>query len=174
MDVNISTPKFTQTALACAAENGLDTAVKVLIGLGPGRVDLDARGWRNMTPLLWAAKEGHVEIIRLLANLEPGSVDMNAVDVDGFTPLIWAVVNEHYDAAQFLVGLGLERVDTNIADKKTFTALDYAARRGRRFENLLRSGENGEINQRASAEEGHSKPGLMSGLFWTNSSPTQR
>lgn len=174
VDVNISTPSFTQTALACAAERGLETVVRALVELGPGRIDLDARGWRNMTPLLWAAKEGHVEIIKLLANLELGSVDTNAVDVDGFTPLIWAVVNEHYDAAQFLVSLGLKRVDTSVADNRTFTALDYATRRGKRFENLLRSGENGERKQRASAEEGYSRTESMSGLFWTNSSPTQR
>lgn len=136
VDVNVCTEAFTQTALAYAAEKGLEDIARALVNLGPGRVGLDARGWRNMTPLLCAAREGHVGVVRLLMGHAQDVVDANAVDVDGCTPLICAVQNEHYETAEFLVGLG-ERVDAGVADMRGFTARGYASRRGERFEKLL-------------------------------------
>lgn len=136
VDVNVCTEAFTQTALAYAAEKGLESISRVIVNLGPGRVDIDARGWRNMTPLLCAAREGHVGVVKLLTDYAQEVVDVNAVDVDGCTPLICAVQNEHYETAEFLVGLG-ERVDAGVADVRGFTARHYASRRGERFEKLL-------------------------------------
>ncbi|KAF4534371.1 Ankyrin repeat domain-containing protein 50 [Lasiodiplodia theobromae] len=136
VDVNVCTEAFMQTALAYAAEKGLETIARALVSLGPGRVHLDAMGWRGATPLLCAAREGHVGIVELLTDYAQEVVDVNAVDVDGCTPLICAVQNEHYETAEFLVELG-ERVDAGIADVRGFTAWDYAFRREEKFEKLL-------------------------------------
>lgn len=137
VDVNISTESFTQTALGCAAEKGLEAMVRAFASICCGRAHFNARGWRNMTSLLWAAKGGYVGIVKLLTDLGPEFVDANLVDVDGHTALIWAVMNEHYETAKFLVQLGEERVNTGILDSRDFIAADYAGRRGRRFSDLF-------------------------------------
>ena len=64
-----------------------------------GGVDVNAKGYKERTPLHWAASKGHKEIVDLL--IAEGA-DMNAKNDDGETPIDWAIKWKHTETADLL------------------------------------------------------------------------
>ena len=64
-----------------------------------GGVDVNAKGYKERTPLHWAASKGHKEIVDLL--IAEGA-DMNAKNDDGETPIDWAIKWKHTETANLL------------------------------------------------------------------------
>jgi ankyrin repeat protein len=64
------------TPLACAAAEGREGAVKILLGVE--EVDVEARDKKGATPFAWAAGNGHEGVVRML--MDSGKVDVAAVD----------------------------------------------------------------------------------------------
>ncbi|KAJ6023801.1 hypothetical protein N7540_004598 [Penicillium herquei] len=100
-----------QTPLSCAAKNGHNTIVKML--LDTCSIDLNTRDKNDQTPLAQAAQNGHDTVIKILLNT--GKVDANAEDADGRTPLSCAAGNGHETVVKMLLNTG--EADVNARDK---------------------------------------------------------
>lgn len=98
-----------RTALHVAAEKGLISAVKALIGLG---ASCDLKTYSQKTPIHLAAEHGYGDVITFLAQ---NSCPLDAVGYDEMTALQRAVLLGHSQAAKALVNAGanLQVVDEN-------------------------------------------------------------
>jgi ankyrin repeat protein len=85
LNVNIRHGSAQQTALAVAASNGQNRAVKYLIRKG---AIINSRDRLGMTPLMRAAVHGSVSVVKSL--LDAGA-NKNAQSNSGSTPLMYAV-----------------------------------------------------------------------------------
>ena len=88
------------TALAHAAAGGEEKCLKLLVDAG---ADVNAPGFKGMTPLLWAAKNGQTGTTRLL--IESGA-DTHAADERGQTALSIALENGYEEIASLLRAAG--------------------------------------------------------------------
>lgn len=94
----IITTKDGQTLLQCAAWNGNEAVVKLL--LETGQVEVNFRDTLGQTPLTWAAENGHEAVVKLL--LETGQAEVRSEDVFEQTPLSLAVENGHEAVVRLL------------------------------------------------------------------------
>lgn len=83
-------------------------------------IDINVRGQRNYTPLLWAVYTQRLEMVKMLLNYKPF---LDAQDVDGFTALMWAVFIDNLEILRILINAG---EGVNIQDRAGNTALIYA------------------------------------------------
>ena len=113
-------------SLHCAASQGLDQAIKVLLAEGKDPYEIDGT---FKTPVHWAAWRGHCSSLRLL--LDTG-FDIHTASEDGFLLLETAVDQDHEEATQLLLDRGFE---INRRGFGGHTALLTAALMGR--ENLV-------------------------------------
>ena len=79
-----------------AAKQGDIEAVKQHLDAG---ADVNAKGYRERTPLHYAAHGGQKEIAELLI---AAGADVNAIDAAGQTPLDWAIRRKHSEIADLL------------------------------------------------------------------------
>ncbi|KAI3034865.1 hypothetical protein CBS76997_10987 [Aspergillus niger] len=84
-----------RTPLHCAAENGHDPVVQVL--LTNEQLDVNARDHRKSTALHEAAWKGHLAVADLL--LTKPNIDINVEDRYGCTPLWYATRHGHHNVA---------------------------------------------------------------------------
>ncbi|GAA92342.1 ankyrin repeat protein [Aspergillus luchuensis IFO 4308] len=84
-----------RTPLHCAAENGDDPVVQVL--LTNEQLDVNARDHRKSTALHEAAWKGHLAVADLL--LTKPNIDINVEDRYGCTPLWYATRHGHHNVA---------------------------------------------------------------------------
>jgi ankyrin repeat protein len=61
------------TPLSYAAQNGHETAVRLLLSIGAIGADLKDRDGR--TPLFWAARNGHAAVVQLMLDTDTADVD---------------------------------------------------------------------------------------------------
>ncbi|XP_048254562.1 palmitoyltransferase AKR1-like isoform X3 [Haliotis rufescens] len=92
--------------------------VKRLLSLG---VDVNCRGWRNWTPLMWAAGYGNSDVVQLLVSK---GADVSLVDVVGVNILHFAGWGGDLETVKFVLSLNV--VDIDARDKEGKTAADYA------------------------------------------------
>ena len=85
------TAKAPDISIHTAAEGGNIEAVKQHLAAG---ADVNAKGYRERTPLHYAAHGGQKEIAELLI---AAGADVNAKDDDGTTPLDWAITHNADD-----------------------------------------------------------------------------
>ncbi|MCJ1393148.1 hypothetical protein MMC18_006020 [Xylographa bjoerkii] len=142
-DVN-SRNKFDSTALHFAAEQGDVEAVRLLgsldgtglmdsnkaqftplpttVGLRHPVININARNWRNQTPLGLAAGLGHAEVVRQLLNAK--GIDVNALDGHNRTVLHIAASQGHIAVVDLL--LDVDGVDVNSRDQSGQSPLHMA------------------------------------------------
>ncbi|GCB25504.1 ankyrin-1 [Aspergillus awamori] len=84
-----------RTPIHCAAENGHDPVVQVL--LTNEQLDVNARDHRKSTALHEAAWKGHLAVANLL--LTKPNIDINVEDRYGCTPLWYATRHGHHNVA---------------------------------------------------------------------------
>ena len=113
-----------RTPLSCAAQEGREGVVKLL--LGTGKVDADTKCNAGRTPLSRAAQTGQEAVVKLL--LSTGKVDADMKDNEGKTPLAWAAQEGHNAVAELLLGTGKTDADTRDEDDRT--PLSWAAEGG--------------------------------------------
>jgi len=109
------------TPLACAAWNGHEGVVKIL--LEQDHVRPDGLGRNGQTPFGCAARNGHEGVVKIL--LEQDHVSPDRPDKDDQTPLGWAAQNGHEGVVKIL--LEQDHISPNRADKKDQTPLGLAA-----------------------------------------------
>ena len=85
------TAKAPDISIHTAAYKGNIEAVKQHLAAG---ADVNAKGYRERTPLHYAAHGGQKEIAELLI---AAGADVNAKDDDGTTPLDWAITHNADD-----------------------------------------------------------------------------
>ncbi|XP_071085224.1 putative ankyrin repeat protein RF_0381 [Haliotis cracherodii] len=140
------------TDLEYACKVGDVYAARHFLSLGQ---DINERGHRQRTPVMWAAVEGHKEVFDLLvskgANLRQKSdegnnilhlactgnveivryilsqniVDINSRGSDGMTPVLWAALKGK--AKVEVVGFLVDKADVSLIDDKGNTILHLAA-----------------------------------------------
>jgi ankyrin repeat protein len=116
---------YHRTPLSWAAENGHETAVRLL--LERADVEADSKDRYGRTPLSWAAANGHEAVVKLL--LERADAEANSKDTRfGWTPLLYAAANGH----ETVIRLLLERADVEAdsKDRNGQTPLSWAAEKG--------------------------------------------
>jgi len=86
-----------------AAADGEKKLVQKL--LKEEKIDVNARDWDELTPLIPAASSGHLDIVKLL--LKEGA-DVNAKDKDGITALMEASIQGHVKIVDYLIKEGAE------------------------------------------------------------------
>lgn len=86
-----------------AAADGEKKLVQKL--LKEEKIDVNARDWDELTPLIPAASSGHLDIVKLL--LKEGA-DVNAKDKDGITALMEASIQGHVKIVEYLIKEGAE------------------------------------------------------------------
>ena len=111
--------------------------------------DVNAKGWRGVTPLHKAAVGGGavLEELRLLELISykvlelliTKGADVNAKDEDGLTPLMYAVLEGNKESVKMLI---LKGANLNVKDEDGETALHYAGSFGQNeiFEILINNG----------------------------------
>mmetsp|Transcript_2370 Transcript_2370/g.3319 ORF Transcript_2370/g.3319 Transcript_2370/m.3319 type:complete len:110 (-) Transcript_2370:60-389(-) len=87
-----------------AAADGEKKLVQKL--LKEEKVNVNARDWDELTPLIPAASSGHLDIVKLLKE----GADVNAKDKDGITALMERVFRTCQDCRLFDQGGGLGEV----------------------------------------------------------------
>ena len=106
------------------------------------KVDVNAKDYKDRTPLHWAAIRGYKDVAELL--IDKGA-DVNAKDIfpeeddphDDRTPLHWAAIEGHTDVAKLLIDNG---ADVNAKDTPFYSLT-----------------ENGRTPLHEAAENGHSE-----------------
>ncbi|KAK3669530.1 hypothetical protein LTR78_010584 [Recurvomyces mirabilis] len=86
-----------QTALQCAARNGFEDAVRLLLRYG---ADVNASDENDQTVLHGAAAHGHLDIVRILLN---GNADRSKKDLEGQTAIALAARRNHDCVVQYLL-----------------------------------------------------------------------
>ncbi|XP_046559443.1 histone-lysine N-methyltransferase EHMT2-like [Haliotis rubra] len=87
-------------------------------------MDINSRGERRWTPVVWAAWRGHRDVVKLLVSQD---ADVSLVDDDGNKILHWACLGGDRKTVEFV--LSLDGVDINVRNNNGQTAADVA--RGR-------------------------------------------
>ena len=85
------------------AASGEISLLRILVRQG---YDVDARGGRNFTSLMWAANNNHLDIVKFL--LQNGA-DVNAQDDTWWTALHKACRNNNMDIVKYLVNNGADK-----------------------------------------------------------------
>ena len=101
----------------------------------------NARGNRNITPLMWAAKYNEPDMVTLL--LKKGA-DVNAVADKDFTALHFAAFEDHLACLQLIAAAG---ADPNRYNKDGITPLGFAVYHGntRAAKTLLKAGAHWQV-----------------------------
>ena len=105
-------------AIIAAARRGDLPRVKALLASGVG---VDAKGRRDLTPLMAAAMEGHAGVAEALlrAGANPNAQTTHPLKGwTGATPLAWAATNGWADCVRVLLAHGAA-VDARVLDRKT-------------------------------------------------------
>ncbi|XP_048253964.1 palmitoyltransferase AKR1-like [Haliotis rufescens] len=97
--------------------------VKRHLSLG---VDVNCRGWRNWTPLMWAAGYGNSDVVELLVSR---GADVSLVDRLGYNILHLACMGGDLETVKFVLSLNV--VDINARNKRVKTVADLARYWGR-------------------------------------------
>jgi ankyrin repeat protein len=113
------------TALCLAAETGCEVVTRLL--QDTGKVDPNAAGLLDETPLLKAAKKGHEDIVKLLLSTDRIDPDATANRYQP-KPLAGAAQNGHEAIVKLLVNTG--RVNVNGVSVHGTAPLSYAAGNG--------------------------------------------
>ncbi|KAK0748858.1 ankyrin repeat-containing domain protein [Apiosordaria backusii] len=101
-DAKLVDTDYDETPLMWAAEHGHDEVVKRLCP----ESDINARGWRGRTAILFAAINGSVGSVEALIN---AGANLKVFDEDyGQSPLSWAAENNHLGAVQALIKAGAD------------------------------------------------------------------
>ncbi|GES57670.1 hypothetical protein ATEIFO6365_0001095900 [Aspergillus terreus] len=116
VDLNVSEKKGGQTALHCAAQDGLEEMVQILLRSNAAK---DAQDSIKRTPLYLAAFHGRVEVVSALIN---GKADPHLADEDGWQPVFVA-----YDNHQILEMLLDSGANIDAKTNGGLTALHGAA-----------------------------------------------
>lgn len=94
--------------------------------LDSGRVDVNIRDAKGMTPVMHALENGCRSLCRMLLDCE--QLDVHAKDQGGLTPLLWAIKGKDQDAVALLLARGSA---PKVRDTQGETALHYAALYGK-------------------------------------------
>lgn len=87
-----------------------------------GKADINARGAKGRTALMWAADKGKLDVVKYLA--KKGVADSNAKDDKSMTALMLAAYHGHTDVVKFLVETA--GADINVRGPFGKTALGLA------------------------------------------------
>ncbi|KAJ5918619.1 hypothetical protein N7466_010611 [Penicillium verhagenii] len=104
-----------QAPLSCAARNGHNTTVQML--LDTGKVDIKTKFPNGQTPLSCAIQNAHNTIIQML--LDTGKVDIKTKFPNGQTPLSCAIQNAHNTIIQMLLDTGKVDIKTKFPNGQT-------------------------------------------------------
>ena len=94
-----------EVKLNVAVMDGREEVVRELLKKG---ADVNTKGYKNITPLMFAAQYGHDNIVRILID---NGADVNAKDNEGMTALMYAIRNDKKQVVRTLNG------DINAAEK---------------------------------------------------------
>lgn len=136
-NVNLSDPKYKNTALHSAALNGNIVAVKILLDNG---ALIEARNRSGETPLYWSCS-GPDDNFDVLAELISRQADIHAMDSEGHTALFPAMVAEKVKNIRLLLEnnaslVCLEDFPFKITNKEIINLLN-SAKHNKHIENLL-------------------------------------
>ena len=87
--------------------------------------DVNSRGTKGTTALMWAVWNNHNSIVKLL--LDQPAVDVNVKDNDGWTALHYAAISNNAEGARMLL-LHKDFNSANVNDNNGDTALMWAVR----------------------------------------------
>lgn len=93
---------------------------------GRNKADINIRGAKNRTPLMWAADTGHLDVVKCL--VRTGKADIDAQDERSMTALMLAAYHGHTEVVKYLV----EKAHADVTIRGPFgkTALGLARFRG--------------------------------------------
>lgn len=132
-EVDFADGESSLTPLALAASEGHEAVVKLLLELGPERVELNS-GIRfgHRTPFGQAVSNGHYAVTKLFTDLGPEAIDLNSKQhCRRQSPISVAAQNGSYEIVQLLINLGPERVEIDSRDGFTKqTPLAHAVQHG--------------------------------------------
>ena len=111
-----------RTPLSCAAENGYEAVVKLLVERGAKLESKDTI--HSRTPLSSAAANNHEAVVRMLVKK---GADLESKDNRGQTPLSWAAGNGHEAVVKYLLEQG---ADLESENHLGLTPLSCAAENG--------------------------------------------
>lgn len=125
-----------QTALHCAAGNGREAIVGILLEHGAKANILDVQ---KRTALHYAAADGNATIVEMLLYKDRGEADISAKDSNGQTALHFAAKRGRTDAVRRLLD---QKAVCRSKDNKRCTALHFAAGSGSKevVRELIRNG----------------------------------
>lgn len=128
-----------ETILACAAKEGHDEIVRLLLDRG---AEISHRRGKN--PFTQAMHNGRVSCVKTL--MEYGG-NVNVKDSNGRTPLILATLDDNHSLTRLFIDAG---ADLDVKDNRGNTALHYAVKRGNvdAVELLVKGGANLEAKDR--------------------------
>ncbi|XP_067653868.1 inversin-like [Haliotis asinina] len=107
---------------ACAGGD-LET-VKLILSMNV--VNINSRGWKNKTPVMWAAGSGHRDVVEFLVG---GGADVSLVDRWGNNVLLWACIGGDLETVKLIMSMNV--VDINARNNDGKTAADITRDWGR-------------------------------------------
>ncbi|XP_048251276.1 inversin-like [Haliotis rufescens] len=90
-------------------------------------VDINSRGLKSRTPVMWAAMKGNSDVVKLLVSK---GADVSLVDVDGGNILHFACLGGQLETVEFVLSLNV--VDINSRGLRSRTPVMWATERGHR------------------------------------------